>query len=218
MLEEGIDLGKFFELAKTNRKHVKSLNLHEIENEILKDYTGDFELIRSMLIVEIEQKTNFRLKSVNDFETYINAIDNSGYDSDDVTFTGWLYKLNTPEFKKINRSQYPRGTNFKQDIVESIGNICCYLTSGKCFRKCTYYFTEKDYTQEFLAFIRTEQRRSNAMTSARIQSFCRKDFINIGCFDGFRECPRNIAERNTAMKILNIHLFFIWKLDGNSFG
>ena len=35
-----------------------------------------------------------------------------------VIFTGRLYKINTPEFGKVNRSQYGRGTGFKQDIVE----------------------------------------------------------------------------------------------------
>ena len=39
-----------------------------------------------MLIGEIEQKTNIRFKNVDVFETYINAIDNSGYDSDDVFY------------------------------------------------------------------------------------------------------------------------------------
>ena len=37
-----------------------------------------------MLIGEIEQKTKIRFQNVDDFETYINARDNSGYDSDDV--------------------------------------------------------------------------------------------------------------------------------------
>ena len=115
---EDIDIGRFFELATTDRQYVNGLNLHEIKNDILEDYTGDFELIGSMLVVEIEQKTNIRFKNVNDFENYINAIDNGGYDSEDVIFTGWLYKLNTPEFKKVNRSQYGKGTDFKQDIVE----------------------------------------------------------------------------------------------------
>ena len=77
-----------------------------------------------MLVGEVEQKTNIRFENVDDFENYINAIDNSGYDSEDVIFTGWLYKLNTPEFKKVNRYQYGRGTDFKQDIVENIGNNC----------------------------------------------------------------------------------------------
>ena len=53
-----------------------------------------------------------------------------------------------------------------------------------CFIKCNNYFTEKDYTEEFLTFIRTAQRRSIVMTSTRIQPFCRKNNINIGCFDG----------------------------------
>ena len=85
-----------------------------------------------MLIGEIEQKTNIRFKNVDDSETYIKAIDDSGYDSDDVNFTGWLYILNTPEFRKVNRSQYARGTDFKQYK----GNNCYIPTSGNCSKKC----------------------------------------------------------------------------------
>ena len=90
MVGEDIDLGRFFELATTIKKIVNGLYLHEIKSEILEDYTGDFELIGSMLIGEIEQKTNMRFKNTDDFETYINAKDNGGYDSEDVIFTGWL--------------------------------------------------------------------------------------------------------------------------------
>ena len=59
-----------------------------------------------------------------------------GYDSEDVIFTGWLYKYNTPEIKKIIRSQYGRGTDFRQGIDEYIGNNCYIPTSGICFIKC----------------------------------------------------------------------------------
>ena len=216
-ITEDIDLGRFFELATTNRKYVNGLNLHEIKNEILEDHTGDFELIGSMLVGEVEQKTNIRFKNVDDFESYINAIDNSGYDSEDVIFTGWLYRLNTLEYKKVNRSQYGRGTDFKQDFVAYIGNNCYIPTSGNCFIKCINYFTKKDYTEEFLTFIRTEQRRSNVMTSARVQLFCRKHNIIIGRYDGFRVCPRNITQRNKALKIHNNHFCLIRKSDGVSF-
>ena len=58
-----------------------------------------------MMRGEIEQKTNIRSKNVDDFETYINAEDNGRYDSEDGIFTRWLYKLNTPQFSKLNRSQ-----------------------------------------------------------------------------------------------------------------
>ena len=72
-----------------------------------------------------------------------------------------------------------------------------------CFIKCINYFTKKDYAEELLTSIRTEQRRSNVMTSARIQPFCRKYNFNIGCFDGTRITPRNITQRHTALKIHN---------------
>ena len=133
---EDVDIGRFFELATTNKRYVNGLNLHEIRNETLEDYTDDFELIGSMLIGEIEQKTNIRFRNVDHFENYINAKDNGGYDSEDVILTGWLYKLSSPEFKKVNRSQYAGGTHFKQVYVEYIGNNCYIPKSGNCFIKC----------------------------------------------------------------------------------
>ena len=57
---EDVDLGRFFELATINKIYVNNLNLHEIKNEILEDYTGDFELIGKMIIGPIEHKTNIR--------------------------------------------------------------------------------------------------------------------------------------------------------------
>ena len=104
-----------------------------------------------------------------------------------------------------------------QEIVEYHGQNCFIPTSGMCFIKCINYFTKKDYTEEFLTFIPSEQRRSNVMTSARSQPFCRKYNINIGCFDGTRINPRNITQRDTALKIHNNHFCLIWKSDGVSF-
>ena len=54
-IAEVFDLGRFFELATSNRKYVNCLNLHEIKIEILEDRTVDFELFGSMLVGEVEQ-------------------------------------------------------------------------------------------------------------------------------------------------------------------
>ena len=216
IVEEDIDVGRFLELATSNRKYVNGLNLHEIKNEILQDYNNDFELNGKMIIGPVEHETNIRFKNMDDFEKYINAID-IDYDSEDVTFNGYVYKLDTPPFKVVKRSAYGRGTNYMQEIIEYHGQNCYIPTSGMCFIKCINRFTKKDYTEEFLNFIRTEQRRSNVMTSARIQPFCRKYNINIGCFDGTRINPRNITQRNTALKIHNNHFCLIWKSDKVSF-
>ena len=52
----------FSKKATTNKAYVNGLNLHEIKSEILQDYTGDFELTGSMLISEIDQKSNTGLE------------------------------------------------------------------------------------------------------------------------------------------------------------
>ena len=216
LVEEDIDLGRFFELATSNKIYVNNLNLHEIKNEILQDYNNDFELNGKMIIGPVEHKTNIRFKNMDEFEKYINAID-IDYDSEDVTFTGYVCKLDTPHFKFVKRSAYGGGTNYSQEIVEYIGQNCYIPTSGLYFIKCINYFTKKDYTEEFLTFIRTEQRRPNVMTSARIQPFCKKYNINIGCFDGTRKNPRNLTQTDTSLFIYNNHFCLIWKSNGISF-
>ena len=216
LVEEGIDLVRFFELATSNKIYVNNLHLHEIKNEILQDYTGDFELYGKMIIGPFEHTTNVRFKNMDDFERYINAID-VDYDSEDVTFTGYVYKINTPHFNIVRRSAYGRGTNHMQEIVEYHGKNCFIPTSRMCFIKCINHFTKKYYTEEFLIFIRYEQRRSNVMTSAGIQPFCRKCYINIGCFDGTRINPRNLTQRNTSLFIYNNHFCLIWKSNDNNF-
>ena len=42
-----------------------------------------------MVIGPVEDKTNIRFRNMDDFETYIDAID-VDYDSGDVTFTGYV--------------------------------------------------------------------------------------------------------------------------------
>ena len=54
------------------------------------------------------------------------------------------------------------------------------------------------------------------MTSVKVQPFCRKYNINIGCFDGTRINPGNITQRNT-LKTHENHFCLIWKSDGISF-
>ena len=100
-----------------------------------------------MIIGPVEQETIIRFKNMDVFESNINAIV-IDYDSEGVTFTGYVYKLITTQFARVNRSQYGRGTDFKQDIVEYIGNNCYSPTSGNCFIKCNKYFTKKDYTED----------------------------------------------------------------------
>ena len=150
-----------------------------------------------MIIGPIEHKTNIRFKKMDDFENYLKAkvVD---YDSEDVIFTGYVYKVNTHLFNVVKRTAFAKRTYYMQENVEYQRQNCSIPSPGMCFIKCISYFTIKDYTEEFQDFIRNEQGRTNAMTSARNQPFCRKYNINIGCFDGTRINPRNNTQRNIA--------------------
>ena len=143
-----IDIGKFFELATSDSKYVNNLNLQEIKKEILEDYTGDFKLIGKMIIGPVEHKTNIRFKNLDDFERYINAID-IDYDSDDVIFTGYNYKLNTPQFKVVKRSAYGKGTNHLQEIVEYHGQNCYIPSSGMCLTNVLIISSKKIAQKNF---------------------------------------------------------------------
>ena len=100
---EDIDSGKFFEKTTSNKIYVNKLNLHENKNESLLRYTGDFDSNGLMLIGPVEHKTNISFENMDDFESYINAI-GVEYDSEDVTFSGYVYKLKTSQFKVVERN------------------------------------------------------------------------------------------------------------------
>ena len=169
-----------------------------------------------MTIGPVEHKTNVRFKNMDDFESYINAID-IDYDSEDVTFTGFVYNLKTPQFKFVKRSACGKSPNYMQKIVEYHGQNVFIPISGMCFIKCIKDFTRKDYTEEFLTFIRFEKYASGVMTSARIQPICRKYNINIGYFNSKEIWPRTITHRDTAINIHNNHFSLFWKSNGISF-
>ena len=173
-----------------------------------------FELNGLMLLGPVE--TNMRFKNMDGFESYINAID-IDFDSEDVTFTGYVHKLNKPQFNVVQRSAYAKSTNCMQEIAENRGKNCYIPTSGHCFRKCIEYFTKKDHTKKILTFIRSEKYQPGVMISAKIQPFCRKHNINIFCLDETRINPRNISQRNTSLFIYDNHFCLFWKSQNNSF-
>ena len=162
------------------------------------------------------RQTNIRFRNMDDFESYINAID-EGYDAEDAIFIGHIYKIKTPQFNKVNRSQYGNGCDFKHEIIEYRGNNCFIPTKGYCFVKCINFLTGQDYKQQYLDFIRSEQRRSNIMTKARIQPFCRANNNNLGYYNDDRVFPRSVTNRDSALYLYNNHFCLIWKSEGVSF-
>ena len=195
---------------------VVNKNLQEIEQEILQDYQGEFEMVGNLKVGDQIRQTHIRFRNISDYEAYINSID-EGYDAGDCIFNGYIYKLNTPHFNKVNRSQYGNGCSFDKIIIEYRGNNCYIPTKGYCLVKCINYLTGQDYKQEYLDFIRNEKRRTNIMTMARIQPFCRANNINLGYYNNDRVFPRSVTNRDSALFLFNNHFCVIWKSENVSF-
>ena len=204
------------ELKELNKIQVVNKNLHEIKQEILEDYNGEFEMVGNLKVGDQIRQTHIRFRNMDDFESYINSID-EGYDTDDCIFNGYIYKIDTPQFNKVNRSQYGNGCSFDKLIVEYRGKNCYIPTKGYCFVKCINYLTGQDYKQEYLDFIRNEKRRSNIMTMARIQPCLKKLGIDLGYYNSERVFPRTVTNRDSALYLYNNHFCLIWKSEGISF-
>ena len=204
------------ELKELNKIQVDNKNLHEIKQEILQDYEGVFEMIGNTKIGDQIRQTHIRFRNMDDFEAYINSIDQD-YDSEDAIFNGFIYKFDTPQFNKVNRSQYGNGCNFDKIIVEYRGNNCFIPTKGFCFIKCINFLTGQDYKDQYLDFIRNESRRSNIMTKARIQPCLKKLGIDLGYYNGERVYPVSVTNRDSALYLRNNHFCLIWKSEKVSF-
>ena len=203
-------------LKELNKIQVIDKNLHEIKYEILQDYDGTFEIVGTLLVGDHTKQTHIRFRKMIDFESYINKIDN-GYDADDTIFIGYIYKVDTPQFQKVKRSQCGNGCDFKHEIIEYRGNNCFIPTKGYCFVECINFLTGEDYKHQYLEFIRNEKRRANIMTKARIQPFCRANNINLGYYNDDRVFPRSVTSRDSALFLFNNHFCLIWKSQSVSF-
>ena len=162
------------------------------------------------------RQTRIRFRNIDDFEAYINSIDQE-YDSEDAIFNGYIYKINTQQFNKVNRSQYGNGCMFDKIIVEYRGNNCFIPTKGYRFVICINFLTGRDYKQQYLDFIRNEKRRTNIMTMARIQPCLRKFGINLGYCNGDRVFPRTVTNRDSALYLHINHFCLIWQTENVSF-
>ena len=112
-------------LKELNKIHIVNKNLHEIKQEILLDYNGEFEMVDNFQVCDQIRRTHIRFRNSSGYETYFNTID-EGYDAEDCIINGCIYKINTPQFNQVNRSQYGNGCSFDKKIIECRGNNCLY--------------------------------------------------------------------------------------------
>ena len=146
------------ELKKLNKIQVVNKKLHEIKQEILLDYSGEIEMVGTLNVGDQIRQTHIRLRNITDYEATFNAID-EGYDAEDAIFNGYIYNINTPQFKLVNRSQYENGFDFKHEIIGYRGISCFIPTKGFCFANYIKFLTGQDYKQQYLDLMQNEKNR-----------------------------------------------------------
>ena len=148
------------QLKQLKKIHIVNKYLHEIKQEVLRDYAGEFEVVGNLKIVDQIRQTDIRFRNISDYEANFNSID-EGYDADDAIFNGYIYKIDTLQFNLVNRGQCGNGCDLKHEFIEYRGNYCFIPTNGYCFVKCVTFLIGDDYKEQNLDFIRNEKRRSN---------------------------------------------------------
>ena len=83
-------------------------------------------------------------------------------------------------FNRMKRSNYVKGCDAFNNILEYKGQLCYIPTGNACFRKCLEYIYKRDFSNEYNEFILDSDRCKNIMTSAKIQPFCREYHLNLG--------------------------------------
>ena len=136
-------------------KYVKSPNLleskiqvvdkklHEFNNELLRDFGGNFKMIGKLSVGDQIREIHIRSRNILYYERYNSAID-EGCDAEDSIFTGHIYTFSTPEFNVVSRSRYANGCHFKHQIIDYKGNNCYIPSEVYCFIECINYLTESD--------------------------------------------------------------------------
>ena len=69
-MDKDIIVGKFFELASSDKNYATGLYLYEYKSEKLLNSRGDFELYGSMIIGPVDHKTNFSFKIMDHCGSY----------------------------------------------------------------------------------------------------------------------------------------------------
>ena len=62
-------------LNEINKVQGIDKNLHEIKQEILKDFVGGFEMVGNLKVGDQIRQTNISFRNIDDYESYINSID-----------------------------------------------------------------------------------------------------------------------------------------------
>ena len=146
---------------------------------------------------EGEIDSNSFFKDSNELANFIHKKLDKFDDHSGIYYAVSLYRY-FRKFKRVNRSEYGRGANEFDNILEYEGENC-YIPSGiGCFPKYSNYIFKKHFSMDYFEFIQSYKRRTNVLTRCRIPKFCEKYNKDIGIYNpnSKRTLPRNVKRRD----------------------
>ena len=99
-------------------------------------------MVGSLDVVDQIQTTDIRFRKITHYEAYINSI-GGRYDAEDSIFIGYFYKMNTPQFVLVNRSQNGNACDFEHEIIEYRGKNCFIRKKEYCFVECVNFLSSE---------------------------------------------------------------------------
>ena len=78
-----------FAVKELKKVQAVNENIHEFKQEILLDYTGEFEKVGTLKVGDQTRHTHIRFRNITDYEAHINSID-GGYDDEDAFFNSYI--------------------------------------------------------------------------------------------------------------------------------
>ena len=210
--DDEIDFGLFLELAEENKIIYNQTPVNTLIQVMEQLKNGFLTNGYFSLGDEAENDTNRLFKDSDELAKFIDKILDKYDDHPSIYYTGSIYRY-FRNFKRVNRSEYGRGANEFNNILEYEGKSC-YIPSGNgCFLKCINYLFDKDFSIEYFEFLKSYKRRPNVMARCRIPEFCKRYKIDIGIYDlnSERILPWTVKQKNFCVHIHKNHYCIIWK-------
>ena len=112
-------------------------------------------------------------------------------------------KKYTVAFNQIIPSNYGKGSDAFNNILEYEGNFCYTPTKNACIGKCLKYNYKRVFSRKYREFIQNSERSKNIVTLARVQAICRKQNLDIGVYSlkKGRRFPETVREKDICLHL-----------------
>ena len=210
--DDEMDLGLFLELAEENKILYNQVPISTLIEDMQKLTNGFFTNGYFSLGDEGEIDTNRFFKDSIELAELTNKKLDKYDDHPSIYYTGKIYRY-FRNFKRVNRSDHGRGANEFNNNLECEGDKCYIPSGNSCFLQCINYIFDKDFSMEYLDFIKSYKRRTNVMPQCRIPEFCNRYKIDIGIYNlkSKRIHPQTVKQKNICVHIHKNHYCVIWK-------